>query len=49
VKFLVGFLKLTEASEAIAIVERYYGNQPIHVKTRFFVEEVFQEIAEEAS
>jgi hypothetical protein len=43
----VEFLKLTEASEAISIVEHYYGDQPIHVKTRFFVEEVFQEIAED--
>lgn len=46
VKFLVKYLKLTDVDEALSIVERYYGDQPIHVKTRFFVEEIFQEFAE---
>ena len=50
VKFLVNYLGLIEANQALDIVERYYGDQPIHVKTRFFVEEIFEEMAaEEAS
>lgn len=45
VKFLLHHLRIDTANQALTIVEKYYGDQPIHVKTRFFVEEISEELA----
>lgn len=47
VKFLIRQLGIHNSKEALAIVEKYYGDRPIHVKTQFFVEEIFEELAKE--
>lgn len=46
VKFLIDHLGIKDTDQVLAIVEKYYGDRPIHVKTKFFVEEIFQEIAD---
>lgn len=42
IEFLVAKLKLTDAPEAIAIVEKYYPHKQIKPATQFVLEEIFE-------
>lgn len=44
VLFLIKELSLGSVEEVLAIVEKYYPANRLHVKTRFFVEEIVQEM-----
>ena len=45
VKFLIRHLHLDSAAEALLLVEAYYPASRITVKTRYFVEAAFEELA----
>jgi len=44
VLFLLKHLGIRDGAEVLKIVEHYYGSQPIHVKTRYFIEEVMEDL-----
>jgi len=44
VLFLIKELSLGSTEDVLRIVEKYYPANRLHVKTRFFVEEIIQEL-----
>ncbi len=42
-RFLIKFLKLKSASKVFGLIEKYYPDRKIPVKTQYFVEELFVE------
>ncbi|NJK91408.1 MAG: hypothetical protein HC904_06010 [Blastochloris sp.] len=45
VLFLLRHLGIQDADKVMEIVQHYYGTQPIHVKTKYFIEEIIQELS----
>ncbi|MFH1725686.1 MAG: hypothetical protein ABII00_13840 [Elusimicrobiota bacterium] len=43
VRFLIRYLGLEDPQSVFSLIERYYPRRSVPAKTRFFVEEIFQE------